>query len=53
MGERLELQIIIFVAAVETEAFAAFKPILARRYVKFGFGGAHTDSNQRLMYTSA
>ena len=26
---------------------------LARRYVKLGFGGAHTDSNQRLMYTSA
>jgi hypothetical protein len=25
----------------------------ARRYVKLGFGGAHTDSNQRLMYTSA
>ena len=25
----------------------------ARRYVKRGFGGAHTDSNQRLMYTSA
>jgi hypothetical protein len=24
-----------------------------RRYVKLGFGGAHTDSNQRLMYTSA
>ena len=25
----------------------------ARRYVNLGFGGAHTDSNQRLMYTSA
>ena len=25
----------------------------ARRYVKLGFGGAHTDSNHRLMYTSA
>ncbi len=25
----------------------------SRRYVKLGFGGAHTDSNQRLMYTSA
>jgi hypothetical protein len=25
----------------------------ARRYLKIGFGGAHTDSNQRLMYTSA
>jgi LysR family transcriptional regulator, hca operon transcriptional activator len=25
----------------------------ARRYVKLGFGGEHTDSNQRLMYTSA
>jgi len=25
----------------------------ARRYIKLGFGGAHTDSNQRLMYTSA
>jgi hypothetical protein len=25
----------------------------ARRYVKLGFGGVHTDSNQRLMYTSA
>jgi LysR family hca operon transcriptional activator len=25
----------------------------ARCYVKLGFGGAHTDSNQRLMYTSA
>jgi len=25
----------------------------ARRYVKLGFGGAHTDSNQRLIYTSA
>jgi hypothetical protein len=24
-----------------------------RRYVKRGFGGAHTDSNQRLIYTSA
>jgi len=23
------------------------------RYLKLGFGGAHTDSNQRLMYTSA
>jgi hypothetical protein len=22
-------------------------------YLKLGFGGAHTDSNQRLMYTSA
>jgi hypothetical protein len=22
-------------------------------YVKLGFGGAHTESNQRLMYTSA
>jgi hypothetical protein len=27
--------------------------IAARRYLKLGFGGAHTDSNQRLMYTSA
>jgi hypothetical protein len=25
----------------------------ANRYLKLGFGGAHTDSNQRLMYTSA
>jgi hypothetical protein len=25
----------------------------ARRYMKLGFGGAHTESNQRLMYTSA
>ena len=25
----------------------------ATRYVKLGLGGAHTDSNQRLMYTSA
>jgi len=25
----------------------------AWRYVKLGLGGAHTDSNQRLMYTSA
>jgi hypothetical protein len=25
----------------------------SKRYVKLGFGGAHTDSNQRLMYTSA
>jgi hypothetical protein len=24
-----------------------------KSYVKLGFGGAHTDSNQRLMYTSA
>lgn len=24
-----------------------------KRYVKFGFGGAHTESNQRLMYASA
>lgn len=32
---------------LETNASAA------RRYVKFGFGGAHTESNQRLMYTSA
>ena len=22
-------------------------------YLKFGFGGVHTESNQRLMYTSA
>jgi hypothetical protein len=28
-------------------------PSPARRYLKFGFGGAHTESNQRLMYTSA
>ena len=25
----------------------------SKRYVKVGFGGAHTESNQRLMYTSA
>jgi hypothetical protein len=24
-----------------------------KRYMKLGFGGAHTDSNQRLMYTSS
>jgi hypothetical protein len=24
-----------------------------KRYTKLGFGGAQTDSNQRLMYTSA
>ena len=24
-----------------------------KRYTKLGFAGAHTDSNQRLMYTSA
>jgi hypothetical protein len=23
------------------------------RYLKVGFGGTHTESNQRLMYTSA
>jgi hypothetical protein len=27
------------------------KPL--QRYLKLGFGGAHTESNQRLMYTSA
>src|SRR4029077_4552505 len=26
---------------------------LGERYLKVGFGGAHTESNQRLMYTSA
>jgi hypothetical protein len=25
----------------------------AARYLKLGLGGAHTESNQRLMYTSA
>ena len=24
-----------------------------KRYLKLGLGGAHTESNQRLMYTSA
>jgi hypothetical protein len=28
-------------------------PDKLERYVKLGLGGAHTESNQRLMYTSA
>jgi hypothetical protein len=27
--------------------------LIGERYINFGFGGAQTDSNQRLMYTSA
>jgi hypothetical protein len=29
------------------------KNAAARPYLKLGLGGEHTDSNQRLMYTSA
>jgi len=29
------------------------KPEPVGHYLKLGFGGAHTESNQRLMYTSA
>jgi hypothetical protein len=32
---------------------ATNRSTIGERYMKLGFGGVHTDSNQRLMYTSA
>jgi hypothetical protein len=33
--------------------FLVLRGLAAARYLKLGFGGAHTEANQRLMYTSA
>jgi hypothetical protein len=33
--------------------FWCLRGMAVARYLKLGFGGAHTESNQRLMYTSA
>ena len=43
-------------SAAETQIFVGSMlklPGPARLYLKVGFGGEHTDSNQRLMYTCA
>jgi hypothetical protein len=37
----------------EIPAIARTEAQRAKSYLKLGFGGEHTESNQRLMYTSA